>query len=65
MRYYTIHKEFGFSRKECLDIVNDIIDSIIVAYWIVFIFQIVIGVQEQRNGIILYSVVMRQQRVSI
>tara|TARA_B100001287_G_C22645280_1_gene512336 strand:- start:341 stop:697 length:357 start_codon:yes stop_codon:yes gene_type:complete len=25
----TIHTEFGFSRKECLDIVNDIIDIII------------------------------------
>ena len=25
----TIHKEFGFSRKECLDIVNDIIEIII------------------------------------
>ncbi len=25
----TINKEFGFSRKECLDIVNDIIEIII------------------------------------
>ena len=25
----TIHKEFGFSRKECLEIVNDIIEIII------------------------------------
>ena len=25
----TIHSEFGFSRKECLEIVNDIIDIII------------------------------------
>ena len=25
----TIHREFGFSRNECLDIVNDIIDIIV------------------------------------
>ena len=25
----TINNEFGFSRKECLDIVNDIIDIIV------------------------------------
>ena len=26
----TIHKEFGFSRKECLDFVNEIIETIIL-----------------------------------